>query len=141
MADTKDNTNQDIGSLFAEFLRTRNSAPVSLVHSADEYDKTGQDTHRATERGYAHGQLIEIGGFVPADTPVSESWMEPLAAKDRKLAKAVQEAQDESPKDVDLTKLSKSALEAMAAERGVNVAGLSKEDLITAIKAEREPTI
>jgi hypothetical protein len=102
---------------------------------------TGNQTHRATQRGYAAGQLIEEGEFVPEDVPVSDEWMEPLDKKEAKLTAAVNEAQDESPKDTDLTQLSKQALEAMAAERGVNVGGLSKADLITAIKAEREPTI
>lgn len=108
---------------------------------------TGANTHRATQRGYAipenteAGILVEEGEIVPADVAVSDEWMEPIAAKDRRLARAVEEAQDESPKDADLTALSKSALQAMAAERGINVKGLSSEDLITAIRAEREPTI
>jgi hypothetical protein len=109
--------------------------------------KTGHDTHRATMRGYAiasgsaAGQIVEEGEIVPANVPVSEEWMEKLDKKEAKLTAAVNEAQDENPKDTDLTALSKPALEAMAAERGINVSGLSKADLITAIKAEREPTI
>lgn len=102
---------------------------------------TGSDTHRATARGYADGQLIEEGDLVPAGVPVSDEWMEPLKKSDRALAGAMQEAQADHPMDADLTQLSKQALEAMAAERGINVKGLSKDDLITAIKAEREPTI
>lgn len=116
---------------------------------------TGVNTHRATQRGYAVPQPTEAdpspGGvlvgpdeetaIVPAGVPVSENWMEPIASKDRRMAQAVEEALDEHPKDADLTALSKSALEAMAAERGINVKGLSKEELITAIRAEREPTI
>lgn len=125
--------------------------PVDVRHDADEYELTGDNTHRATQRGYAipqvdppearAGVLVEEGEVVPAKVPVSDTWMEPLKKGEGKLARAVQEALDESPKDTDLTALSKSALEAMAAERGVNVKGLSKEDLITAIRAEREPTI
>lgn len=109
--------------------------------------KTGTNTHRATMRGYAiqvgegSGVLVEEGEIVPPNVPVSDEWMEKLDKGEAKVAGAVAEAQDENPKDVDLTALSKSALEAMAAERGINVKGLSKDDLITAIKAEREPTI
>lgn len=137
-------SNQELASIIAQAvaaaLAAQNGPRLSVEHSEDEYEKTGANTHRAVQRGYAGGILIEEGEFVPADVPVG-SWMEPIAPKDRKLARAVQEAQDESPKDVDLTALNKSALQAMAAERGINVDGLSKDDLITAIKAEREPTI
>jgi hypothetical protein len=107
--------------------------------------KTGSDTHVATQRGYAvdsktsAGLLVEPGEFVPADVPVSEEWMKPVKAGDRRLMDAVQEGLDPLPKDVDLTKLDKSALQAMAAERGINVDGLSKADLVTAVKAADDP--
>jgi hypothetical protein len=111
---------------------------------------TGANTHRANQRGYAipqagpaegrAGILVEPGEIVPADVPVSDVWMDPIKGS-RNLAAAVQEAQQDHPTDADLTQLSKPALEAMAAERGINVKGLSKDDLITAIHAEREPTI
>jgi hypothetical protein len=106
--------------------------------------KTGADTHRATQRGYAvdtttgAGVLVEAGELVPANIPVSDEWMERVKG-DRELAAAIAEGQDPLPKDVDLTQLSKPALEAMAAERGINPKGLSKDDLITAIKAADEP--
>jgi hypothetical protein len=69
--------------------------------------KTGSDTHRATQRGYAvdqktgAGVLVEEGELVPAGIPVSENWMEPVK----------------------------------------NVKGLSKDDLVTAVKAADEPTL
>lgn len=102
-----------------------------------EVKKTTATSHRATERGYAAGELVEAGDLVPAGTPVG-SWMEPIAKAEQATARAVEEAQDPHNRDVDLTALSKPALEAMAAERGINVKGLSKDDLITAIKAEAE---
>ena len=107
--------------------------------------KTGADTHRATARGYAvnpdngAGVLVEPGELVPANIPVSDEWMEPVKKSDRALAGALEEAQDPLQKDVDYTQLSKAALEAVAAERGINVKGLSKDDLIDAIKAADEP--
>lgn len=103
---------------------------------------TGVDTHRATERGYVTdpdsgaGHLVEAGELVPAGFPVGE-WMEPVKGS-KALAGAIEEAGELHPKDADLTQLSKPALEAMAAERGINVKGLSKDELITAIKAKRE---
>lgn len=108
--------------------------------------KTGSDTHRATQRGYAVDQksgagiLVEEGELVPAGIPVSENWMEPVKGS-KALAGALEEGLDPHPKDVDLTQLSKPALEAMAAERGINVKGLSKDDLVTAIKGADEPTL
>lgn len=108
--------------------------------------KTGADTHRATQRGYAvdpdsnAGVLVEPGELVPANIPVSTEWMEPVKKGGRALAGAIEEAQDPLPKDVDLTKLDKAALQAMAAERGINVDGLGPKDLITAIKAADDPT-
>lgn len=96
---------------------------------------TGAGTHRATMRGYAGGEIIEEGKLVPAGVPVSDNWMERVKKGDEKLARAIEEATDPSPDDVDLTQLSKAALEAMGAERGINPKGLSKADLITAINA------
>jgi hypothetical protein len=107
---------------------------------------TGANTHRATERGYAidgggkgAGQLVEAGELVPAGVAVG-SWMEPVKKGDRALLDAVEEAQEPIKRDVDLTQLTMAALQAMAAERGVNVKGLNKDDLITAIKAADDPT-
>lgn len=104
--------------------------------------KTGANTHRATERGYAEGQLIEEGDIIPAGVVIADAdddggWMEKIKGN-KDLAAAVEEALDPHPKDVDMTALSKPALEAMAAERGINAGGLSKADLITAIAAARE---
>jgi len=94
---------------------------------------TGSNTHRATEKGYALGQLVEANDFVPAGVPVSTEWMEPVKGSSE-LERAVNEALDPQPGDVDLTKLSKAALEAKAVDHGINPGGLSKDDLITAIK-------
>jgi hypothetical protein len=125
----------------------RSFTPEESAKAVEAAAKTGDNTHRATARGYAipagtsDGVLIEDGEIVPANVPISEEWMEPLNKKTARLTDAVNEAQQDHPTDVDLTKLDKAALQAMAAERGINVDGLGKADLITAIKAEREPTI
>jgi hypothetical protein len=97
-------------------------------------ETTKAGSHRAIDRGYAGGEIIEAGQLVPPGVPVSEAWMEPVSGSAR-LARAVEEAQNPQPGDVDLTQLSKAALEAKAAEHGINVRGLSKDDLIAAIKA------
>lgn len=36
---------------------------------------TGKGTHRATARGYADGELIEVGAAVPAGVAISGEWM------------------------------------------------------------------
>lgn len=156
MADEK-TSNADYAALLARLEAAESrlaaldakAAPAPATKPAPKL--TGDDTHRATQRGYAipqtdppeerGGVLVEEGELVPAKTPISTEWMEPVKRGERALAGAVEEALDPAQKDVDLTQLSKPALEAMAAERGINVGGLSKADLITAIKAEREPTI
>lgn len=109
---------------------------------------TGTNTHRATQRGYAvdpdsmAGTLVEAGEIVPPKIPVSENWMEPVGKGGKALAAATDEALDPHPKDVDLTKLDVAALQAMAAERGINVEqdghALTKKELITAISTARE---
>lgn len=152
-------TNPDYAALTARLdaLEAENKALRSAVPPKPKapVKLTGSNTHRATMRGYAipvatdanpqpAGVLVgpqDDTDIVPAGVPVSTEWMEPIKKGVSGLAAAVDEAQAEHPSDVDLTQLSKAALEAMAAERGINVAGLSKADLITAIKAEREPTI
>lgn len=133
-------------------LASMGAAPVAAPKPAPKL--TGEGTHRATQRGYAIPQTdppearagVLVGPedeiqIIPAKVPISEEWMEPVKKGDSRLARAVEEAGQDHPTDVDLTALNKSALQAMAAERGINVEGLTKDDLITAIKAEREPTI
>lgn len=101
--------------------------------------KTGAVTHRATERGYSivngAGELVEAGDIVPPGNPISDAWMEKVSGKEDKVQRAVDDAMAFPPPNPDLSQLSKQALEAMATERNISVRGLSKDDLITAIKA------
>lgn len=112
--------------------------------AVEKTKKTGSLTHRAIQRGYAvdpnsaAGVIVEEGEMIPAGIAISDVWMERVKGVDSALERAVEEALDLKPKDTDLNALSKAALEAMAAERGINVTGLSKADLITAITAKRE---
>lgn len=104
--------------------------------------RAGPNTHRATERGYAivegQGILVEAEEMVPAGAVIG-SWMEPIKKGDQRVMDAVEDAQRETKDDPDYTALSKPALEALATDAGVtNVKGLSKDDLITAIKASAD---
>lgn len=116
--------------------------------------KTGENTHKATRRGYAvdpktgAGILVEEGDLVPADQPIAleddheNGWMVPVKKGDQALAAALGEALDPLRKAPDLSQLKRPALEAMAAERGVNVnKSLSDDDLRQAINTADEPTL
>lgn len=100
---------------------------------------TGDGTHRATQRGYAKGEVIEEGKPVPSGVPVSDKWMERTKG-DTAEARAVEDVLKPHKEDPDLTKLAKPALQALATNAGVtNVEGLTRENLIAAIKAQHEP--
>lgn len=105
-----------------------------------QVENTGINTHRATARGFGADQLVEPEQFVPPGVPVSEKWMEPVDKKTARMLQAADEATDKQPKDIDLTKLNVSALQALAAEHGINVDGLTKRELIDAIKAAAAQT-
>lgn len=121
-------------------------------------------TYRATAKGYIDGRVIEEDEvfraefktlvrddkgaikrdddgeavFEPAKEP--PSWAEEIPAKDAKRLEAAQEASDPNRfDDPNLTAMSKSALQAYAAERNVPFdASTSKDDLIAAIRAAAE---
>lgn len=126
-------------------FRVASADEIAAVH--EKLPRTGANTHRAIARGYAvpdgadgAGALVEAGEIVPANVPVGE-WMEKLPKSKAAREDAVAEAQQPLKDDPDLTTASKPALEALAIEAGVtNVKGLSKDDLIAAIKAERDNT-
>jgi hypothetical protein len=132
------------------YIDIRSSLRVVSTAEADEAHKkvarTKPNSHRATVRGYAvpdnaqgAGVLVEVGEIVPANVPVGE-WMEKIKGK-ADLHGAVLESQQALKDDPDLSQLSKQALEALATEAGVtSVKGLSKDDLITAISAQRDNT-
>lgn len=94
--------------------------------------------YRATQRGYAGGAIIDPPSLVPPGVPVSNVWMEKTKGGD-KLARAVDDAQAPRKDDPALEELSVGALQALATDAGVtSVKGLSKDDLITAIRAADE---
>lgn len=106
---------------------------------------TGANTHVATRRGYAQDTIIEPGQMVPEGVPIAHiddegGWMDDVDKKAARMLQAANEATDKNSKDVDLTQLDEAALQAMAAERGINVGGLSKKQLIDAIKAAAAQT-
>lgn len=96
---------------------------------------TGNGTHRATQRGYAGGEIIEEGRLVPPGTPVSDKWMERVKKGGEELARAVEEAQDPQPDDIDLEQLEGDALTAHAAQFGINRGRLNDKNLRTAVRA------
>lgn len=133
------------------YIDTRSGLRAVTTKEANEahekLPRTGSDTHRATARGYAipdnangAGVLVEDGEIVPADVPVGD-WMEKLPKGKRALEAAVAEAQQPLKDDPALNELSLAALQALATDAGVtSVKGLSKDDLIAAINAQRDNT-
>jgi hypothetical protein len=109
------------------------------ILSADrDYDITEAGSHRATMRGYAFGDLVEPGELVPAGVPVSTEWMEPVKGS-KELARAVEQALDPTPDDVDLNTLKGAALKAYAATLNITPGNLSDAELRVAITAKRQP--
>lgn len=101
---------------------------------------TTATSHRATQRGYAGGDIIEPGDLVPAGTPVSEAWMEPLSRKQGDLARALDEALSPDDADVNVEELSGDALTAYAASLHINRGTLNDKNLRAAVTAKRADT-
>lgn len=98
---------------------------------------TKAKTYTAPHAVYTGGRMYDPGEPFTTDAPKGKEWdtISPVE-------KAAAEASDpKNQQDIDYTKMSKSALEAVAAEKGVNPSGLSKDDLIDAIKAANEPAL
>lgn len=147
MADEKYRTDDKPGRIDNRSgLRVVTTEEAEKAHA--DVPRTKLNSHRAIARGYAvadgsqgAGVLVEDGEIVPADVPVSEEWMVKVKKGSHAVEDAVAEAQQPLKDDPDLTQLSKSALEVLATEAGVtSVKGLSKDDLIAAINAQRDNT-
>jgi hypothetical protein len=93
-------------------------------------------TYIAPHAVYTGGKLYNAGEpFTTADKAGKE-W-DPI---DKGEKAAIEASQPGVPADPPLEKLSVEALEAIAVAKHVNPTGLSKADLITAIKAANDPT-
>lgn len=122
-----------------EAASTTKAAPKDERPTAEEIAKRDPKTYKASERGYIDGRIVEPGEvFVTKSDP--GMWMEPVKKGSDKYGVdlAVEEAGYAKKADVDYEGMSQPALEVMAALEGVSKPGeLSKDDLITAIKAAR----
>jgi len=105
-----------------------------------EQKLTKANSHRATERGYAGGEIIEPGDLVPAGTPISDLWMEPLSKKEGEVARAMDEALSPNDADVNVEDLSGDALTGYAASLSINRGKLNDKDLRAAVTAKRADT-
>lgn len=111
--------------------------PRKTVAQQAAAQKGPRPSYRANERGYVDGQLIEPGQ-VFSSAGFKGSWAEPLTEKDAAMARAAEQALDPQPDDVEIQGLSRPALEAMAAERGIDPKNLDDDQLVDAIKAARD---
>lgn len=110
---------------------------MSKLTKAGEY-RANQPVY-AVDQESGVGILVAAGDLVPANTLVSETSMDKVKPANRELLAATQEALDPFDKDVDLTQLSLAALQARAAERGIDAGKLKKDDLVAVIKAAHDP--
>lgn len=93
-------------------------------------------TYRAPHPVYVDRQYHKANRTFTTAAEKGEGWEEVSVAE-----KAASDAQDPIPGDVPLESLNLSSLRALAAERHVDSTGLSKPDLIDAIKAANEPKL
>lgn len=93
--------------------------------------------YKAPHPVQADGVYYPAGEVFATDAKPGDTW-EVVKAKD---AAAVEASTNPVPDDANLEAASKSALEAVAIMKHVNIAGLDKAGLITAIKAAYEPKL
>lgn len=92
--------------------------------------------YKAPQPVYVDGVYYKPGEIFVTDKPKGEGW----DAVD-KAEKAATEAAQEIPGDPPLESLPLESLKAVAVTKRVNPEGLSKKDLIAAIKAANEPKL
>lgn len=91
--------------------------------------------YTSTQPVYVDQRYYKAGEVFVTNAEPGKTW-EPVDKTEKAVADAIKPLKD----DVPLEGLSKAALEAVAVDKGVNPTGLSKDDLITAIKASDDPT-
>lgn len=93
--------------------------------------------YTATEAVYTAGAFHNAGDVFVTDQEPNDNWTEVKPA----VAHTIQASTEKVPMDIDLESLDLSALKAVAAEKKVTVTGMSKKEIITAIKAANEPAL
>lgn len=93
--------------------------------------------YTAPEDVYTAGAFHKAGDVFVTDAEPNENWTEVKP----KEAAAIEASTEKVPPDVPLEGMDLAALRALAATKNVKSDGLSKRDLITAIKAANEPAL
>ncbi len=91
----------------------------------------------STQPVYTGSVFYKAGEVFVTDAEPGDGW-EKVTSKD---AAAIEAATNPVPDDVNLDAADKAALQAVAIMKHVNIAGLDKPALITAIKAAYEPKL
>lgn len=86
---------------------------------------------------FVEGQYFKAGEVFVTDDPTGDNWEEHTPEE----AHAIMASTDKIASDVPLEDMDLAALQGFAATKGVNSTGMSKKQLITAIKAANEPRL
>lgn len=92
-------------------------------------------TYKSTQPVFTGGKYYQPGEPFVTDAPKGENW----EAIGEDEASALQASMDQIPADQSFEEMPLAALQALAAEKRVKSAGLSRAKLIDAIKAADEP--
>ena len=86
---------------------------------------------------YTAGIFTKAGEPFVTDAPKGEGWIE----KTPDEAHAIESSLNQAPADPPLESLGIEALKAVAVTKNINVTGMDKAKLITAIKAANDPNL
>jgi len=86
---------------------------------------------------YTAGVYTKAGEPFVTDAPKGDEWDEKTPAE----VHAIEGSLNQAPSDPPLESLSVEALKAVAVTKNINVTGMDKAKLITAVKAANEPNL
>lgn len=116
---------------------SRTIVEMNPVSETKTFDVGEPVAYTATEGVYVNGSLFKAEEVFVTGLPKGKTWNEVDPQK-----RAAADAGKAVPDDVNLDVLDVSALKAYAASKGVNIGDAkSKADLISIIKAAREPAL
>lgn len=99
--------------------------------------KPNPKPYTSTQDVYVGGKYHKAGHVFVTDEEPADHWTEHKPAE----AQAIDQAVKDIPVQPPLENLDKAALQALAVDRHINVDGMSKQQMIDAIKSWNDPTL